>query len=202
MSVQRFVATIAARHGAGTRRALRLARTVVRGMRVAIARGGDRVTIAPRIELRVVSVARAAGTTAAGAHASMPAAERTAPRTLSAPSMEPLLSRSRARGVREESAASPNAIVTRALARSGDAPVERTTPAAPAPPIPRVLRRHAPVTIEPPQPARHDGWPPRSPMPPARAAQLTPVELDRITDHIVHTIDRRVAAFRERQGRV
>jgi len=49
---------------------------------------------------------------------------------------------------------------------------------------------------------RHDGWPPRAPMQPARAGQLTAVELDRLTDHIVHTIDRRIAAFRERQGRV
>jgi len=39
-------------------------------------------------------------------------------------------------------------------------------------------------------------------MQPARAGQLTAVELDRLTDHIVHTIDRRIAAFRERQGRV
>jgi hypothetical protein len=37
---------------------------------------------------------------------------------------------------------------------------------------------------------------------PARPAPLSPVEINRLTDHIVQTIDRRIAAFRERQGRV
>jgi hypothetical protein len=202
MSAQRFVAAIAERHGASTRRALGLTRTVIRRMRVAIARGGDRLTIAPRIELRVVSALRAAGASASRAHVSLPAPERTRPRTLSAPPMEPLLARARARGVREESAASPNAIVSRALAQPGNAPADRTPRASPAPRTSRVLRRQAPVTVEPPQSVRHDGWPPRAPMQPARAGQLTAVELDRLTDHIVHTIDRRIAAFRERQGRV
>jgi hypothetical protein len=35
-----------------------------------------------------------------------------------------------------------------------------------------------------------------------RTVALSPIEINRLTDHIVQTIDRRIVAFRERQGRV
>jgi hypothetical protein len=92
---------------------------------------------------------------------------------------------------------------TRAIARGAPAgDVAAVIGAGMSGAIPRVLRRRAaaPAGVEHTE-ARSD-WTMRAPVPSARPAQLSPVELSRLTDHIVHTIDRRIAAFRERQGRV
>jgi hypothetical protein len=72
-----------------------------------------------------------------------------------------------------------------------------------APPTPpaRVLRRRAPAVVPAPAPARDEPVV-RAAGQPARPVPLSPVEINRLTDHIVQTIDRRIAAFRERQGRV
>jgi hypothetical protein len=35
----------------------------------------------------------------------------------------------------------------------------------------------------------------------AAAPALAPAELDRVAQHVMHTIDRRMQAFRERRGR-
>ena len=74
------------------------------------------------------------------------------------------------------------------------------TDAAAGPPA-RVLRRRAPAVAPPPAPQRDEPVV-RAAVQPARPAPLSPVEINRLTDHIVQTIDRRIAAFRERQGRV
>jgi hypothetical protein len=72
----------------------------------------------------------------------------------------------------------------------------------PAPPVHRVLRRQASVATEQTMPPRRDDWGARAAVAPAKPMDLSPVEMNRLTDHIVQTIDRRVAAFRERRGRV
>jgi hypothetical protein len=71
----------------------------------------------------------------------------------------------------------------------------RSTPPA------RVLRRRAPLVTPTPAPVR-DEPSTRATVQPPRPIPLSPLEINRLTDHIVHTIDRRIAAFRERQGRV
>ena len=75
-----------------------------------------------------------------------------------------------------------------------------------APPAPQVLRRQ-PIASAP----ADDGTPSRAtepwrPMPPAsvpaqKPTPMTPADVSRLTDHVMHTLDRRLAAFRDRHGR-
>ncbi|MBT1090315.1 hypothetical protein KJZ88_02265, partial [Streptomyces sp. Tu102] len=64
----------------------------------------------------------------------------------------------------------------------------------------------APPPTPPPPTARAQGFADQplrhfSPSPPPQSPQL-PLDLDRLTDDIVHRIDRRITAHRERLGRI
>ncbi len=79
-------------------------------------------------------------------------------------------------------------------------------PAAVAPPATRVLRRQpaataatAPVAAAADSQVAHRPRPAPTPVP--RAPTLTSVEMSRLTDQVMHTLDRRLASFRERHGR-
>jgi hypothetical protein len=158
------------------------------------------ITFAPRIELRLASVERRV-LDVAGTATPIAPVERTIVRAVSARSSEPLLARAIARAVRDDGpSTSPSDRAARQLARRAAPSVAEVSPRAGAASPQRVLLRRTPVVVESPAPARDDR--PARVTPSPRATPLTPVEIDRLTDHIVHTIDRRIAAFRERQGRV
>jgi len=158
------------------------------------------ITLAPRIELRLASLERRV-VDVAGTATRVEPVERRFVRTVSAPSTEPLLARAVARAVRDDGpSTSPSERVARQLARRATPNAAEVSVRGGAASPQRVVLRRTPVVVESPAPARDDR--PARATPSPRATPLTPVEIDRLTDHIVHTIDRRIAAFRERQGRV
>jgi hypothetical protein len=70
-------------------------------------------------------------------------------------------------------------------------------------PVPRVLRRERHETGAP-EPRERDTAPVRSTWrvgPAPNAELLTPAQLDRVADQVLHTMDRRLLAYRERRGR-
>jgi hypothetical protein len=205
----RFADGIAARHagdpGAWLRCAVRtvgVARVLLRRRRVVVAGAPATFVIAPRIELRLATGALGAGVAIRPAGGRLASVARELPRTVSAPSAMPMLERASRRAVRDDAQVSgPGGRVRRELsARPG--PDVGPMPAGAPPTSPaRVLRRRAPAVVPMPAPARDEPVV-RASGQPARPVPLSPVEINRLTDHIVQTIDRRIAAFRERQGRV
>ena len=103
-------------------------------------------------------------------------------------------------------------IVTRTLTRPTTlSPVIHPTPqairaATQVAPVTRVVREHSPQA-EParePSEARHDIKPIRPGLvfsPPPASAVLPPVELERVTDHVLRSLDRRMSSWRDRRGR-
>jgi hypothetical protein len=97
------------------------------------------------------------------------------------------------------------------LARTAPLPAaDPAPPAAPARVVERVFRRPtaaappatpaaAPLPPSPPEVRRPAEWAPAAEAP--RPRPFLPQELDRVTDHVVRAIDRRVRAHRERLGR-
>jgi hypothetical protein len=167
-----------------------------------------RVRLAARVELVVRRAERAAAAAATaargpggrGASDGAGATRGGGVRTVLRPER---LERLAARGVRVE--------------RAGGAPTPRPTSAAPrlpgapavplAAPVPRVVRRAAAPA---PRTADDDGaprmsasvraaWPAPASSPPR---PLGDAEVDRVADHVMRTIDRRLLALRERRGRV
>lgn len=203
-----FADAVAARHRGDPSAWLRcstrtggVARVLLHRRREVVRSAPASITIAPRIELRLAS-ARARAGDGAPLRMSRVADARRELRTLSAPSAAPMLERAAARFQRDDGQTSrPDARARRSLAPravpNADALPTSQRSAAPV----RVLRRRAPVPAEPSAPVR-DERPARAAAPLPRAVPLSPVEIDRLTDHIVQTIDRRISAFRERQGRV
>jgi len=205
----RFAGAVAARHagdpGAWLRCAVRtsgVARVLLRARRVAVEGARTTLAITPRIELRLATSGMRAGTDAGLMRERVARVAREVPRTVSGDSAAPMLQRASRRAVREDIQASgPNASARRDLsARTAPSSSEMPASAPSAPPT-RVLRRRAPSVVAVPAPARDEPVV-RAQVQPPRAVPLSPVEINRLTDHIVHTIDRRIAAFRERQGRV
>lgn len=76
-------------------------------------------------------------------------------------------------------------------------PVARPVPTAVPPPVNRVLRRLESPSTSPPAASSSLTAPPA-----AAPAVLGAAELERVTSHVVDTLDRRVSAWRERRGRV
>ena len=205
----RFAGTVLARHagdpGAWLRCAVRttgVARVLLRPRRIVVAGAPATVNFAPRIELRLATSRARAGFDAGRAHARMQSVVREPARTVSAPSAAPMLQRARRRAVRDDAPSSdPDARVRREIPSRSSTATHRiaSQPESSAPA--RVLRRRAPAVVPAPAPVRDEPVV-RAPVQPARPVPLSPVEINRLTDHIVQTIDRRIAAFRERQGRV
>jgi len=70
-----------------------------------------------------------------------------------------------------------------------------------APPAPRVVRRAPPAPVQPAEIA--PVWSPvRTPAEPRPPVDLDPATVSRLTDQVVHAIDRRIAAYRERRGQI
>lgn len=205
----RFAGAVAARHagdpGAWLRCAVRttgVARVLLRPRRVVVAGGPRRLTLAPRIELRLATGATRANIDAGTAHARIASVGRAPTRTVSAPSAAPMLQRASRRAVRDDAQSSgPGARVRRDLSPRPASDIASMPNGASSAPPARVLRRRAPVLVPAPAPMRDEPIV-RSMTQPQRPVPLSPVEINRLTDHIVQTIDRRIAAFRERQGRV
>ena len=175
-------------------------RVALRSGRVVASPAHTSITFAPRIELRLASPERRV-VDVAGTATRIAPVERTVVRTVSAASAEPLLARAAARGVRDDGpSASPSERAARQLARRATPNAAEASVRGGVASPQRVLLRRTPVVVESPAPTRDERPARVSPSP--RATPLSPVEIDRLTDHIVHTIDRRIAAFRERQGRV
>jgi hypothetical protein len=205
----RFAGAVAARHagdpGAWLRCAVRTsgaARVLLRRARVVVDRAPAALTIAPRIQLTLATSPSRTGSDARSMHQRSASVARGLPRTVSGPSSGPMLERASRRAVRDDVQPSgPGALVRRDLSpRTTPAAGEMPAGASSAPPA-RVLRRRAPAVAPAPAPVRDEPVV-RAAVQPPRAVPLSPVEINRLTDHIVHTIDRRIAAFRERQGRV
>jgi len=208
----RFAAEVAARYGIGSAGdastpagVARVTRVFRRLARASVLASAGRFTFAPRISLRLVSLGRGAGQEGARARRSLSLVPREQPHTVSAASQRVLLERSGARARRNDGHGE-HAVSAgrhrRVHAGRGAELVERSGAGAPAASMTRVLRRRGPAPSPPvPAPARDD-WAARSSPQPARATPFSPVEMNRLTDHIMLTIDRRIAAFRERQGRV
>jgi hypothetical protein len=93
----------------------------------------------------------------------------------------PGLPESRSPAQPPRSATWPERVFRRPTAVSGEASSDQGTSAAPSSAGSRL-------------------GPPASRMEPARAATVSPVELQRITEQVIHTIDRRIIASRERRG--
>ena len=165
-----------------------------------------RVTFAPRISLRLASLGGSPDDASRGSRRIVSPVPQDLPKTVSSASRHGMVERSRARSERDDTyvAGAEGAGRSRRVhVGRGAAFVERTGTDLATPPVPRVLRRRAPAPSAVPAAPVRDDWPPRSAAPqPSRPAPLSPVEMNRLTDHIVLTIDRRIAAFRERQGRV
>jgi hypothetical protein len=204
----RFAGGVAARHAGDPSAWLRCtvrtagsARVLLRRRRIVVAGAPVTFAIAPRIELRLVTTdaRRAPGIAPVNARAGR-VAQEPAP-TVSALTAAPMLQRAAWRAARDDAQASdPSARVRRDLSPRPASSAD-TMPGNAAGLPARVLRRRAPAAAPPPAPVRDEPVV-RAAMPPARPAPLSPVEINRLTDHIVQTIDRRIAAFRERQGRV
>jgi hypothetical protein len=209
MRAARFADAVAARHrgdpgawqrtGAPTSPALRVH---LRRQRIVVAGSSASITIAPRIELRLaVTGGRAAGAPES-ANMDVAGVPRELPRTVSARSAAPILQRANDRSVRDEGEGSrSSARVRRPTATPPAASVDALPMSVESAPPARVLRRRAPLVAAAPAPVR-DEPPLRAVAQPSRPMPLSPVELNRLTDHVVQTIDRRIAAFRERRGRV
>ena len=203
----RFAAAVAALHagdpGAWLRCAVRttgVARVLLR-RRAIVATTPKTLTIAPRIELRLATSRSRADDGRRSASERVAHVARELPRTVSAPSAAPMLQRASRRAVRDDAQASGPGAQLRRDPLSPTAAAAGRMPAgtASAPPA-RVLRRRAPAVVPAPAPL-HDEPHVRATVQP-RPVPLSPVEVNRLTDHIVQTIDRRIAAFRERRGRV
>ena len=117
-----------------------------------------------------------------------------------------------ARQVRTEGSAGLERIVTRTVTRHTTlAPVIHRTPQAipvtpQVAPVSRVMRERSPRAEPAPAPseARYDIKPIRPGIvssPPPAAAVLPPVELDRVTDHVLRSLDRRMSSWRDRRGK-
>ena len=205
---QRFADAVAARHagdpGAWLRCAVRttgVARVLLR-RRAIIATTPMSLTIAPRIELRLATSRARADDERRSTNERVAHVARELPRTVSAPSAVPMLQRASRRAVRDDAQApGPGAQLRRdPSSRAATAAGRMAAGTASAPPA-RVLRRRAPAVAPAPAPL-HEEPHVRAMVQPPRSVPLSPVEVNRLTDHIVQTIDRRIAAFRERRGRV
>jgi len=144
-----------------------------------------RVTFAPHIDVRLIPL----GSPPSDAHRmvrrDVVIGARSEHRPIAAASAEAMIQRAR-----------------RALGARPESVVERSPLVPSSTQVPRVLRRRNAAPVEDASPPPRDERSLRFPAQPPRPQQLSPVEVARLTDHIVHTIDRRIAAFRERQGRV
>jgi hypothetical protein len=192
----RFAGAVAARHGGATRRSsiAMVFRRAERRMRTGV---GRRIVLAPHLHFTLVSAMGTATPGAAEQRRSAHAYET--PRTATAPSAALMVQRAAARAIRADGSGQA-ARGSHAAPPAAEIGTGRQLVARSAPPVDRVLRR---AEASDSAAARDDGW-----GAPARQAamaprlELTSVEVGRLTDHIVHTIDRRIAAFRERHGRV
>jgi len=182
----RFAAGVAARYGVGdaAMRSPQLSRVLRRIRHTAQAAGG-RVTFAPHIDVRLASFGRTASDAHLVLRRDMVIAARSEHRPIAAASAEPMIQRGR------------RAVAARPISVAESSPL-----APPSTQVPRVLRRRSVAPVEDAAPPLRDERRLRPPAQAPRPQQLSPVEVARLTDHIVHTIDRRIAAFRERQGRV
>lgn len=206
--VARFAGAVAARQAVDPAAWLRCsvrttgtARVLLRRRRLLVAGTPVTFAFAPRIELRLATSASAARDVHRFAGEHVARSTRVQPRTVSASSAAAMLRRAGSRTVRDDAHGSePSARVRRALSSRPPAHADVMPADAFGPPA-RVLRRRATTAAPPPAPQRDEPVV-RATGQPARPAPLSPVEINRLTDHIVHTIERRIAAFRERQGRV
>ena len=208
MRAARFAEAVAARHTGDPGAWLRCAmgavgapRVLLRRRRVGTVGAPATITIAPRIELRLATTGARVegGERAEGARAASVCREPA--RTVSASTAVPMLQRAAVRGVRHDGPESGVATRERPAIATRHAGVGAMPATTESTPSARVLRRRAPTIAAAPAPVR-DEPSVRAVTQPSRAVPLSPVEVNRLTDHIVQTIDRRIAAFRERQGRV
>jgi hypothetical protein len=214
-----FVAAIVARHGHGLATLFGPER-VMRRSRAAAALShhhhlGDTLTFAPRFNIRIEPVVR----TRAAPAALLPwreTAARDAPLPARASAQISMMQRIFAREQRVHSSETIRETLREILAST---PTPGPASIVAEPPRPRVkpvvmLVRHPPTALKDPTPP-----PSRAPAPVERddrhpavtifrpAAQhappgLSPIELGRVTDHVVRALDRRLTAQRERQGRI
>ena len=207
-ATRRFADGVAARHAADPAAWLRcavrtagVARVLLRRRRL-VAAAPATVTLAPRIELRLATRAPRVDDEGRSTRERIASVAPELPRTVSARSAAPMLLRASRRIVRDDAQSSSSSARVRRDLSSRPSPDVGTMPTSTesAPPA-RVLRRRAPVVAPAPAPVRDEPIV-RAAVQPARPVPLSPVEINRLTDHIVQTIDRRIAAFRERQGRV
>jgi hypothetical protein len=186
MAGARFAAAIMSRHP-HARGAVRPVARVLRRAGGAVLRfSTGRFTFSPRLEVALRAFGRLRE-----------------PQTVTTTATAPLAVRSLARAVRDEGAVSRTAgrVPRTHAGRASDPARAQAEGLAPSRPVPRVLRRHAPTVTQPAEPVRRDEGSSRPSAHAVRPQPLSPVEMERLTDHIVLTIDRRIAAFRERQGR-
>jgi hypothetical protein len=169
------------------------------------------VTFAPVLHITMLCGSRAAPPSRAAprAHdAHVPpvaralAPSRVAPRpplAIAAPQVMATLARVITHGERADSAPSAQGAYVRMLALAGALSSESHAWRA-ARPIVRVLRARAPAPVleDADMPARRTSLAMREPLP---APALSAAEVARLTEHVLRTMDRRVSAFRERQGR-
>jgi hypothetical protein len=195
-----FAAGLAARHGVAESpvRMPPLSR-VFRRMRRSVARVGCTVTFAPRIDVRVASFGRRTNDVHVAVRRNVVIAARPEHRPISAQSAESMIQRANMRALRVDGG---EVRPSRSLSAPSIGVAERSAFASSPTQVPRVLRRRSIAPVEEPSAPPRDERSLRLTAPTPRAQQLSPVEVARLTDHIVQTIDRRIAAFRERQGRV
>jgi hypothetical protein len=144
-----------------------------------------RLVLAPRLTVSVTNQA------AAPAVHSVPAAPRLVDARIASHQIERLVERAHTLEVRRETVPAPPA------AAFGHRP---QTPSAPRPvaPAPLVLAR----TPEPAPAPAAVAAPPLAPVAPGALAMPAPFEIERLTDRVMASMDRRIMAARERRGHV
>lgn len=204
-----FASAIALRARLRGVRAAPIARVLRRATRVEPRRGAPAgVTFAPVLRFTVLAGRGGAERLGAREHRhesyvsrvarviASPAPAARAAIAVTAPGVVATVGRLAARGRRSDGGV--REVLARTRTRAGD-PVREHLVSPAVRPVARVLRARAPVsdaTIAQ-EPRVAPGKPNGAPSAPALSAS----EVNRLTEHVLRTMDRRISAFRERQGR-
>jgi hypothetical protein len=148
-----------------------------------------RLVLAPRVEVSVTNEAAAP----APVLQLVPAPLRLVDTRIASRQIERMVERAHTLQVRRETVP---AAATAAFGHQPSAPVAAPRPVAPAPLV--LHRPPVPAPLVPPEPAA----PPAMPAAPAPFAMPAPFEIERLTDKVMASIDRRFIAERERRGHV
>jgi hypothetical protein len=204
-----FAARVLRRHGRHIGRPRSLARILLRRPSPAVHQGRSSVMVSPRIvvALHNGTTVRTEMRTVARTAPHVETVVRYAPRRSAATTVgsgvhERVVQRLIERTERVEA----DVFRIDGPARAASRHAVQRVPAQPsAPPLELVIARPLAATASPapppPEPPALEGWGPPHPFG-QRAPEPPKVDVEALTDQVMHSIDRRIVAYRERTGRV